>query len=43
MTADVPPLCVDPPGIDRAHIHELLATDAVTFFDHTLGWSRQPR
>jgi predicted dienelactone hydrolase len=43
MATDLPPLCVDPPGIDRAHIHELLATDAVVFFDRTLGGSPRTR
>jgi predicted dienelactone hydrolase len=41
IAAQLPLLCVDPPGIDRAHIHELLATDAVAFFDHT--WSLRRR
>jgi len=39
MAADVPPLCVDPPGIDRAHVHDVLAADAVAFFDRALASS----
>jgi hypothetical protein len=39
MAADSPPLCVDPPGIDRAHVHDLLAADAVAFFNRALASS----
>jgi predicted dienelactone hydrolase len=37
LAKQLPALCVDPPGIDRARIHEVLAVDAIRFFDSTLS------
>jgi predicted dienelactone hydrolase len=33
----LPPLCVDPPGIDRAAVHATIAADASAFFDAKLS------
>jgi predicted dienelactone hydrolase len=40
IAAAIPELCVDPPGIDRARVHEALAADAVRFFDARLRPAR---
>ena len=36
LAAIIPPLCQDPPGIDRAEVHRRLAADALAFFDAEL-------
>lgn len=40
VAAALPALCIDPPGVDRARVHEVLAADAVRFFDERLGRAR---
>ena len=37
LAAQAPPICADPPGIDRAAFHEQLNAEMVAFFRRTLG------
>ncbi len=37
-----PEACIDPPGVDRAKLHDHIGTAATRFFDAKLGVKRQP-
>jgi predicted dienelactone hydrolase len=37
LTAAVPALCVDPPGVDRSQIHRQVYAEILDFFDRSLG------
>ncbi|MFI4986052.1 MAG: alpha/beta hydrolase family protein [Alphaproteobacteria bacterium] len=37
LAAEVPVLCSDPPGVDRAAIHRQINAEILDFFDRTLG------
>lgn len=39
LQAEVPEICVDPPGVDRLAVHETMNADIVAFFRATLGAS----
>lgn len=36
LARDIPAICTDPPGIDRATIHRRILDNAIEFFDRTL-------
>jgi len=36
LAKDIPAMCVDPAGVDRAKVHEQVNADALAFFRKTL-------